>query len=332
MPILSPAQFGRKATTRNARLRAALSGPTKSGKTYDSLVIATTLLETLKANNHPIKGNGEIILLDAEHGRAEESYADMFDFSTEEIIDYSPEAYIDMLNMAVNAGYSLVIIDQISHEWRGKGGALDEVQQLQMSPGSRYNSFTAFGVVSPKHEAFMNAISTCPIHIICTMRSKMDYVLNQNEKGSWVPQKVGMAPIQRNEAEYEFDVYGTITGPPKHVMTIETRGTLSRLLGDREFHPGKNVDDPGEIAEIGKLIGEWITGRTDVDQNGYATRDQINEIRKLGDSLPVDWKKILKAFKISGLSIMTPEIYEKMKETLNKNLAIKLEKQGKADL
>ena len=323
-PTLAP--FGRKATVRNARLRCALAGPTKSGKTYDALVIATTLLKTLRELDHPIKGNGRIIVIDAEHGRAEENYGDLFDFDVHEIYDYSPESYIETLNRAVGSGYSLVIIDQISHEWRGKGGALDEIQSLQTAPGSKFNSYTAFGIVTPKHEKFMEAISTCPIHIICTMRSKMDYVLTQNEYGKYVPQKVGLAPIQRNEAEYEFDVYGTISSPPDHVVKIETRGTLSRHLGDREFKPGHDVDDPGEVAEIGKIIGKWIAGRSDDEAAGYASRDQINEIRKLGDELPVSWSKLYKAFNISSLNTMTPEMYEKIKEDLTKKIQARKDK------
>jgi hypothetical protein len=36
------------------------------------------------------------------------------------------------------------------------------------------------------------------------MRSKQDYVLEQNEKGKAQPRKVGLAPIQRDGMEYEF--------------------------------------------------------------------------------------------------------------------------------
>jgi hypothetical protein len=40
--------------------------------------------------------------------------------------------------------------------------------------------------------------------MICTMRSKQEYVLEKNEKGKEVPRKVGMAPVQREGMEYEF--------------------------------------------------------------------------------------------------------------------------------
>src|ERR1700733_9524185 len=281
--------FGRKATVRNARMRALFAGPSKSGKSFLALVTATNLLDTLREKKAPIKGHGDkhgrIIVIDTEAGRAEENYGDMFDFDVHELNDFSPDGYIDTLNRAVNAGYSCVIIDQISNEWAGKGGLLEQSTAIQNASSSK-NSFTSWMSLTPKHAKFTDAISTCPVHIICTVRSKTDYVLEQTDKGM-VPRKVGLAPIQRNETEYEFDIYGQIT--QKHVVTIETRGSLSRFLGDREFQPGRSVDDAGEAGLIGKLTAEWISGRSDAEASGYASRDQINEIRQLGDEVPVKW-------------------------------------------
>lgn len=50
----------------------------------------------------------------------------------------------------------------------------------------------------------LRAILFSKIHVIVCMRSKMDYILEANEKGKQVPKKVGMAPIMRDGVEYEF--------------------------------------------------------------------------------------------------------------------------------
>ena len=42
------------------------------------------------------------------------------------------------------------------------------------------------------------------IHVIVCLRSKMEYILEQNDKGKHIPKKVGMAPIMRDGVEYEF--------------------------------------------------------------------------------------------------------------------------------
>ena len=47
-------------------------------------------------------------------------------------------------------------------------------------------------------------ILSCNAHVICTLRTKTDYVLNENAKGKIVPQKVGMKSIQIDGIDYEF--------------------------------------------------------------------------------------------------------------------------------
>src|SRR5690606_27400898 len=64
--------------------------------------------------------------------------------------------------------------------------------------------FTNWAKFTPEHEQFKAAILNAPIHIIMTLRSKADYVMQQNDKGKQAPVKVGLAPVQREGFEYEF--------------------------------------------------------------------------------------------------------------------------------
>jgi hypothetical protein len=312
---VSSPTFGRKATVRNARLRAAFSGPSKSGKSFDSYVIARDLIDTLKANGC-LRGNGEMMVIDSEEGRAEEQYGDIFNFYTHVLEDYAPEAYMDALQRAVKANYSCIVIDQISHEWEGRNGALEIHSAIQKASSSK-NGFVAWAEMSPRHRRFIDEITRCPTHIICTMRSKVEWVLEDNDRGQKVPRKVGLAPIQRQGTEYEFDIFGTVD--QNHVLKVETRGSLSKLIGDREFRPGRDVEDPGEVSMIGKLVGEWIAGRKDSDVS-LASRDQVNEIQALGEKLGITtyerWNKFYEQWKVQSLNMMTPEIFEKMKKSM----------------
>ena len=53
---------------------------------------------------------------------------------------------------------------------------------------------------------------TCPnLHVIATMRSKMEYVQATNDRGRTIVRKVGMQPVQREGLEYEFDVVADMT-------------------------------------------------------------------------------------------------------------------------
>jgi hypothetical protein len=66
------------------------------------------------------------------------------------------------------------------------------------------NSYTNWARFTPRHQKFIQTILHADAHIICTLRSKQDYVLTENEKGKMAPEKVGMKAIQRDGTDYEL--------------------------------------------------------------------------------------------------------------------------------
>jgi hypothetical protein len=181
-----------KASKKSARLRMALIGVAGSGKTYTALNIAQHL-------------GGPVALIDTERGSASK-YSDVFDFDVLELESHSPQTYIDAIQAAEDAGYKVLIIDSLSHAWTGKEGALDQVTRATKRSQSG-NTFGAWRDVTPMHNAMVDAIIGARLHIIATMRAKTEYVQEKNEKtGKTSVRKVGMAPVQRDGLEYEFDV------------------------------------------------------------------------------------------------------------------------------
>lgn len=177
-----------KATRKQAKARVALDGPAGSGKTYTSLIAATSL-----ANG------GKIAVIDTERGSAS-LYADEFDFDVQELNDFNPRNYIKAIHEAEQAGYSVIVIDSMSHAWEGSGGVLD-MHDAAIKRQKTENSFTAWKDVTPVHREFVDTMLQSPCHIIATMRAKMEYV---QENGK--VRKIGLAPVQRAGTEYEFTV------------------------------------------------------------------------------------------------------------------------------
>lgn len=178
-----------KAERSNCKIKMAIQGPSGSGKTYSSLLMAFGLT----------KDWNKIAVLDTENGSAN-LYSHLGNYSVLNLsAPYTPEEYIDAIETAVKQGFECLIIDSLSTEWNGQGGILDIHGNI---PG---NSFTAWSKVTPRHNAFVQAILQSNIHIIGTMRSKTDYVLSE-KNGKQVPEKVGMKPVQREDSEYEFTV------------------------------------------------------------------------------------------------------------------------------
>jgi len=190
-----------KASRRQKKLRMSLAGPSGSGKTYTALAIATGLAQ----GKAEAAQGGKIAVLDTERGSAS-LYSDRFNFDVVELESFNPENYIKMIEAAGTAGYSVLIIDSLSHAWFGQGGVLDQVNKR----GG--NSFTdGWGKVgTPLQNRLMDAILNAPMHIIATMRVKSEYVIEADERGKSVPRRVGLKEVQREGTEYEFDIVGLL--------------------------------------------------------------------------------------------------------------------------
>jgi hypothetical protein len=220
----------KKAERKQAKLRLGLVGPAGSGKTFSALQIASGL-------------GGKVAVIDTERGSAS-LYSDLLDFDVAEMEPpYTTQKYITYLQEAEKAGYDVIILDSITHAWAGEGGLLEEVDKR--AGANRGNSFTAWREVTPMHNRFIDAMLNCKAHLIATMRSKTEYVLEQNSQGKQVPKKVGMAPIQRDGMDYEFTVVFDLS--QDHIATASKDRTS--LFDGQAFTPS---------AETGEKLKEWL--------------------------------------------------------------------------
>ena len=196
-----------KAEKTQAKLRLAIDGPSGSGKTYTALIAATVMAD-----------GGKIAVIDTERNSAS-LYSDKFSFDVAALDTFAPKTYIDLIHAAETAGYSVIVIDSLSHAWEGSGGVL-EMHDLATKRQKTQNSYTAWADVTPEHRALIDAMLQSKCHIIATMRSKMDYVQEKDERtGRTVIRKVGMAPIQRQGTEYEFTIVGDMDAEHNLVIT-----------------------------------------------------------------------------------------------------------------
>jgi len=221
----------RRATKAQAHARVALIGPSGSGKTYTALLFAATLGE-------------RVALIDTEHGSASK-YAGEFVFDVLELDDFAPKAYVEAIEAAGAAGYDVLIIDSLSHAWAGKGGALEMVDNAAARPG--VNKYTAWRDVTPWHNRLIDTIISSPCHVIATMRAKTEYVIEKDDKGATTVRKVGLAPVQRDGMEYEFDITADMDAN-NTLMVSKTRCPALRQA---------TVRLPGR--ETAQIIKDWLT-------------------------------------------------------------------------
>ena len=174
-----------KAKREQIWLKVLLAGPSGSGKTFSALRLAKGIAAA---------AGGRVAAIDTENGRIR-YYANEFDFDDLQLqAPYTPEKYIQAIEDAVDGGYKTLVIDSITHEW---DYCVDYHDKM---PG---NSYTNWGKVTPRHDAFMEKVLQSPIHIISTVRGKDTYVL-EDRNGKQVPKKVGMGYKQRDNTEYNY--------------------------------------------------------------------------------------------------------------------------------
>ncbi|HKD76307.1 MAG TPA: ATP-binding protein [Ktedonobacterales bacterium] len=182
----------RKAERRKSKLRLALCGPSGSGKTMSALLLAFGL-------------GGKVGVIDTEHASAD-LYADLGDYDVISLAPpFSVHHYREAIRAFEDAGYDTIIVDSLSHAWSGEGGLLDRQGQLEAS-GKYRNSFATWREITPDHNKLVEQMLGSPTHIIATMRSKMEWVVEKDDRGKSTVRKVGLAPVQRDGITFEFTV------------------------------------------------------------------------------------------------------------------------------
>lgn len=187
------------ATKEKARARIALVGPAGAGKTFTALTVAKEF-------------GGPIAVIDTERGSASKySGSKGFAFETLSLNNFDPRKFPELMRAAAKvAGDGTLIIDSFSSWWEGPGGIIELVDSISSQSRSG-NSFQAWGKAKPIEKAMIDSLLAFPGHVIVTMRSKTEYVIEEDERGKKAPKKLGTAPIQRAGVEYEFDIVGDMT-------------------------------------------------------------------------------------------------------------------------
>lgn len=248
----------KKAQRKQVKLKLNLSAPSGAGKTMSALRMAKGIVGDWS----------KIAIIDTENGSAS-LYSHLGDFNTIDLVPpFTPERYIEALNVCVNAGIECVIIDSTSHEWQ----TLIEENQRLADAKFRGNTWSAWSQTTPRHDKYVSAILHTPLHIIACTRSKTETVMGEDKK----VKKVGMKDQQRDGWEYELTVS----------LEIDRDTHLASPSKDRtNLFEGKQ---PFLITEeTGKMIADWCnSGESEI-------KVAINEMEVVADieELKTVWSK-----------------------------------------
>ena len=203
----------RQSERRQAKIKMALQGSAGSGKTFSSLLLAKGLTN----------GNlSKVAIIDTENGSAD-LYAHLGNYNVLSLQPpFSPQKYAEAIQVCEDAGMEVIIIDSISHCW-------DFLLDYHISLAG--NSFTNWAKIKPLEKLFIEKILQAKAHVIATMRTKQDYVLNQKD-GKFIPEKVGLKAVQRDGLDYEFTLVFDVD--IKHFV-VSSKDRTGLFMGKPEF-------------------------------------------------------------------------------------------------
>lgn len=236
-----------------APVLVGIAGPSGGGKTYSALRLARGL-----ADGEPFA------MVDTENGRALH-YADYFPEMQHAHLraPFSPAAYTDAIVAADEAGFPVIVVDSMSHEWEGDGGVLKmqeaEFARMGSKEGARMASW-----IAPKsaHKDMVRKLLQVKAHVILNMRAEDKVEMVKRGDKTEVRAKetltsiLGWIPICERRLPFELTMSFLVTpdapGFPKPVKLQEQH---------RAFVP---LDAP--ISEqTGRSLAEWAAGGTASD-------------------------------------------------------------------
>lgn len=241
------------AVREQLKARLAIDGPTGSGKTW-------TALQAARIITGP---TGNIGVIDTENrsaayytlapGAPEPERVNFWDppymfGHLPATVPYNPVSLADLIRAAAEelGPEGVLVIDSLTHYWNGEGGTLDIVENAGRKEMGG-NRFAGWKEGTPAQRHLLDTIVHASCHIIVTMRSKMEYLLQEDANGKMKPTKMGMQPEQRAGVEYEFTVVADMD--LAHVLTV----SKSRCDPIADV-----VATTGRSAEVWQTFAAWL--------------------------------------------------------------------------
>jgi hypothetical protein len=166
-------------------------------------------------------------------------YADRFYF---EVIDWRQPPF-DPRDLALtiqelsSTDVDVLIVDSGSPFWRGSGGTLDIAD----------GRFGGWKTATPAQDDLVAAILSASFHVIFCTRAKQTYEVEQEAGGRQTVRKLGLAPIQRDDLEYEFQVVAMIDTEHR----IDVGKTRCADLAGASFHANQQ-------AAFARTYKDWL--------------------------------------------------------------------------
>lgn len=232
--------------------RVFLFAPTGGGKSRAAFELGSRLFG----------GGLPLTYINTEIDR-EKLYADRFKYGLIDLSrepEFPPELFIEALTLAEerNPG-GMIILDSVSHEWRGVLNLADR--------------FGDWKNVRPRHNAFVERLTSLNAHLIVCCRAKMKYEVTDEPRpgGNGTRQVVsvlGVGPTQDDSLQYEFNLVGQ--------LEVGTHDCM--LSGHVDALVDTVVNLATDADEVAATYTKWLAEGTPIEMPEAAGDEETKEL------------------------------------------------------
>ena len=271
----------KQSKRQNVKLRLGISGASGFGKTHSALLLAFGMTQDWT----------KIAVIDTENSSAS-LYSDLGNFNVLDLkAPYSPERYVEAIELCEKSNISVVIIDSITHEWNSTGGCL----QIHEKLGGRFQDW---GPVKKRHQVFIDKILQSSCHIITTTRRKIDYSLDVGSNGKSRVVKHGTKEVTSEGWEYELTVNfelvndqhlckaskdrtGLFMNKPEFIITSKTGERLLRWCNSEPTTVKdivERINNALSVSELTKLYNDNPTFQQALQPQFRSKKEQLEQL------------------------------------------------------
>jgi hypothetical protein len=228
-----------KPTREGQHALIAMYGASGSGKTYSALLMAKGL-----AGGDMSK----VVLIDTENGRGthycDDTQVQGYQYGAI-TAPYNPTKFDAAIKSAVSAGFKVIVIDSLTHEWEGEGGVLD----MAAANEERTGKAGLHNWAKPKklHTSLVQSLMLTNAHVIVCMRGKE----KKKQVGFGKQAEIisaGFLPIQSEDVLFEMLAS----------FQIEPDNTIKVVKCSHQLRGGLISDGVKITPEHGKVFLNWL--------------------------------------------------------------------------
>ena len=198
-------------------LKVFLFGPTFSGKTLSSLLMANGVVQSIRKCKEE-EAWKHIVLIDTEYGRGA-LYSNVGAYNYLQIqAPFTTEKLDEVLKeLETMPDIDCIIIDSMTHFWSKEGGLLEQKSIVDSAGGNTFSNWLNIGM---KLNTTIELILKSSKYYFITARAKSDTVLTADSKGKMVPKTFGLKPDLRDGFDFECDIVFNVD-KTDHTLLVE---------------------------------------------------------------------------------------------------------------